>query len=285
VAVRRGCLGILIGFTAFASGDLAADPTLPDSSSPGNPTASAETTCSPALATLSPPKPPRTRTPEAAYDPLRGWNPELNLGVGHLASTTDFAADWAVRIRLPLFASAGSTPSHWIVNGWRIPHEGDEAPQPFGLTGLVEVGYEVPAFIVHEEREDGWLRLRFGPAATELAWTHRCFFEQSSGPLRVQRWDARFTSDEISPLYFRAQVPHALRAEPDPQAQRVRRIPAREGDYILAPVAIRGDWMQVEVREPSDYCGEPETVVKTVGWVQWRDAERGPWVWYYTRGC
>jgi len=120
---------------------------------------------------------------------------------------------------------------------------------------------------------------------TELAWTHRCFFDQPSGRLRVERWEARFTSGEISPLYFRAQVRHTLRAHPDPKSHRLRVIPARAGDYILAPIEIRGDWMQVEVREPSDYCGEPETVEKTIGWVQWRDQERGPWVWYYTRGC
>lgn len=45
-------------------------------------------------------------------------------------------------------------------------------------------------------------------------------------------------------------------------------------------------WMRVIVKQPSDYCASEDIVVETrEGWVKWRSPEKGPWVWYYTRGC
>jgi hypothetical protein len=40
----------------------------------------------------------------------------------------------------------------------------------------------------------------------------------------------------------------------------------------------------VRVIQPSDYCRDID-VAEHVGWVRWRSSDKGPWVWYFTRGC
>ena len=93
----------------------------------------------------------------------------------------------------------------------------------------------------------------------------------------------RFASGEISPLHFRSDVPHALRAGPDEAAERLQ---WAAGDYHLEPIEFSGDWMKVRVTQPSDYCaGEAIKIRETDGWVRWRSRDKGPWVWYFTRGC
>jgi hypothetical protein len=122
------------------------------------------------------------------------------------------------------------------------------------VSGLVETGYETSSFVVLENRDDGWVRFRYGKPVEGrdgLAWTHACHIEAQG--LRFETWEDRFLSDEISPLTFRSPVPHALRAGP-------------------AESSKRGLWIS------GDYHLE-------VGWMRWRSPEKGPWVWYYTRGC
>jgi hypothetical protein len=44
--------------------------------------------------------------------------------------------------------------------------------------------------------------------------------------------------------------------------------------------------MRARVTQPSNYCaGENIAVSQYEGWVRWRSPEKGPWVWYFTRGC
>ena len=90
-------------------------------------------------------------------------------------------------------------------------------------------------------------------------------------------------SGEISPLTFRSPLPHALRAGPAESSERLLWI---AGDHHLEPIEFRNDWMRVRVKQPSDYCaGRDIAVAEHEGWVRWRSPDKGPWVWYFTRGC
>ena len=133
----------------------------------------------------------------------------------------------------------------------------------------------------------GWIRFLYakpdGPR-DGIAWTHRCHVEEQG--LRFESWEARFTSGEISPLHFRSNVRHALRAGPGETAERLEWIAA---DHHLEPIEFRGDWMKARVTQPSDYCaGDTIATEQREGWVRWRSQDnegKGPWVWYFTRGC
>jgi hypothetical protein len=237
------------------------------------------------LEPLVPPAPPSTTLPALNYDPMRGFDPEVLLGIGHLSAVDRFDADWPSGLTMPLFREAAGTVSAWLVEGWVMPI--GATPRPLGVAGLVETGYEVPSFTVHDSRPDGWVRLRVERGAAGLVWTHACFFEQAPTTMRIERWEARFGSDETSPLYFRAAERHALRGGPSVSSELLRWIPADSRSYVLHPLETRGDWMRVELSVPSDYCTEPDDPPsdKAIGWVRWRDDDRGPWVWYFTRGC
>lgn len=231
------------------------------------------------------PAPPTSQRPPLVYDPLRGFDPDVHLGIGHLSAVDRFDADWASSLTMPLFREASGPVSAWLIQGWVMPTGAD--PRPLGVAGLVETGYEIPSFIVFEQRPDGWVRLRVERGDAGVVWTHACFFEQAPTAIRLERWETRFGSDEISPLYFRAAERHALRDGPSVSSGLLRWIPADSRSYILHPAEIRGDWMRVDVSLPSDYCADPDDPPsdKVTGWVRWRDDDRGPWVWYFTRGC
>jgi hypothetical protein len=187
-------------------------------------------------------------------------------------------------VRVPLYEQPGAEPWGWFADGWLVeagPTSGE--PAPIGLEGTVETEYEDTSFIVLESRDDGWLLLRYGRPAEDrdgTAWVHRCHLARES--LAFEPWQERFLSDEISPLYIRDRTPRPLRAGPADDAEEIARI---DGDYHLEPLELQGDWMRVRLKTPSDYCVEPDAVRTEEGWIRWRSAERGPLVWYYTRGC
>lgn len=59
-------------------------------------------------------------------------------------------------------------------------------------------------------------------------------------------------------------------------------------DHELFVQEFSGRWARVQVREPAWTCAGPEEEFDgTVrqGWVRWWGEDRGPWVWFPTRGC
>ena len=222
------------------------------------------------------------------YGRLTPHNTILPLGVGFLRSDADeHYWEWHRHIRLPLFREPGDdAPFGWIADGWLIDME-DRSSRPFGTNGLVETEYESPSAIVYEVRPTGWVRFRYLAEESGTAWTHECFFDLLDNSVSVTTWEERLTSGRISPLFFRREVPHALRAQPLAGSERLSWIPANPAEYHLDPLEIRGNWMRVRVVQPSDYCSVPAgaRVTRFEGWVRWRDDEIGPWLWYYTRGC
>jgi hypothetical protein len=249
--------------------------------------------CDPALLDAYPEDVPAW-DPQSPYETVYDWmgkRSEVPLGIGHLKGADRFW--WEGRpLRLPLRAEKGAAAWGWFADGWLIETASPGvAPRPIGVQGSVETGYEATSFIVLEATADGWLHFRYAkpsPAASGsvprdgLAWVHRCHLARES--LVFERWEDRFLSGEISPLFFRSDVPRELRERPRDEARRVLWI---ANDHHLEPLAFKGDWMQVLVKQPSDYCAEPgEAKVKAhQGWVRWRSPALGPIVWYHTRGC
>jgi len=241
-----------------------------------------------------PPAPPGIAAPPQPYVRLGDAYPDwasMPLGVGHVrpARYDAWSPGWQERVRIALFAEAGGEIAGHIHDGWL--REGGRADvahwMPLGTRGLVETAYETTSFVVLERRADGWLRLRYAPPdpdeASGTAWVHECHLRAHAPALRFEPWAERLLSPLISPLYFRRDVPHRLRAQPQPHAA-IRLIVA--GDHHLEPQEVRGDWMRVIVKQPSDYCGAGGAAVTArEGWVRWRAPGEGPWVWYHTRGC
>lgn len=243
----------------------------------------------PRLAAIEPPSAlPDSGTTEA-FGRLEHYNRRVFLGVGHLRPPDDSHYwDWLEHAVLPVFDAPGGEIREWLARGWRVdPTTGER--REFAGDGMVETGYEARSFIVLERHDDGWMRILLDDPDTPNAdgWTHDCLNAFGRDSLSFESWPERFSSDDISPLYFRTQVPHALRASPSTTAERLHVIPARESDYEIEWLEVRDDWARVRVTQPSDYClGPDEIETRTYeGWIKWWDEEIGPWLWYYTRGC
>lgn len=213
---------------------------------------------------------------DVRYEPLRGYEPELALGTGHVRPANDEDRDdWIRRLVLPVFAAPGGALKLWLTPGSVSPD------------AQIETGYETTSLIALQERADGWLLLRYGdPDAKDFGWVHPCHLATATPRLHYEPWEKLFASSEISPLFFRAWVPHVLRESASPGAPVVAKIPADPNRYGMQPLEFRGDWARVRVSIPSQYCADaqPQGVVHE-GWIRWRSRERGPSVWYYTRGC
>ncbi len=243
------------------------------------------------LAALPPPSLPANLPSER--DP--GWGGLLNqradprtapYGVGRLGPAdpaATFGVDWARGLSLPIYVAPGGALRGWLARGWWVPAGDKPGPMPLGC--LLETDYETASFVLYEIRDDGWLRLGIEPPCDGGgAWVHRGHFGLGSQALAVQTWAERFLLKNSPWLYLRAPGRHALRAEPTAEAALVAWI--GEG-ASLEPLEIRGEWLRARVSEPSAACREPGEWqgVRHEGWIRWASPERGPWVWYPTRGC
>lgn len=218
-----------------------------------------------------------------------GWEvsyARANLGVGHLVPEEDDYWEWPVHVEFPVYEEPNGAPWGWALKGWIVPVGGEGVRRRLTRVGLVETGYETSTLVVYESRADGWMAIRLDPGEEQgegMVWVHECHLDLGETGLRFEPWEERFSSEDISPLFFRDAVPHVLREGPATDARRIGRV--RDGD-VMEPIRVDGDWMQVRVKQPSDYCVPREDWDgRTLeGWVKWRGPEIGPWVWYFTRG-
>ncbi len=70
--------------------------------------------------------------------------------------------------------------------------------------------------------------------------------------LTVETWPEVF--ERAGALHFRKQVPHILRARPDAGTDPVTTIGL---DHELELLETRGDWMRVQVFQPTKSCTSP----------------------------
>ncbi len=235
------------------------------------------------------PAPPRvaaTALPAKDYRTLKIVNSKLNLGIGHLYPKQAAAnKNWRLTTTLPLFSEPGDTPFAWIHKGWIIDTASGKSV-PFSAEGLIGIALQSPGFIVYELRDNGWMRIRYSRAQNGVAWTHRCLTSFGKPGLVYKSWATHLQSKK-GPLYFRSRVRHALRAEPSITSNRILWVPAYQENYHFTVVAIKGDWMQIQLSIPSNRCAAKKhlEVKKYEGWVKWRDDETGSWVWYPLQNC
>ena len=210
----------------------------------------------------------------------RGETP-IDLGVGHLYWSGEEPGPpgsnaWLLRMIVPLWSDPTATPIGWIVNGWVIRNGLPD--EPLDVAALVETGYEEPSFIVHEEGADGWLRIQLLSMEGGTHWTRPCAMSHGSDTFDYAPWGS-WLSDQ--PLFFRSSpaVPRSGPSESDMALAEIGE------SYTLQPLEVRGDWMRVEIREPSDACGSEVVPAIRTGWIRWFSEDVGPLVWYPTRGC
>ncbi len=190
-----------------------------------------------------PPRPPALAAiPEAdpsPYEPLHGFDADLDLGVGHVRPVREEERDdWTRRLTLPVFAAPGGEVRLWLT------------PGSVGADVLVETGFETASFIALQARSDGWLMIRFGgPLASGAGWVHRCHLAAATPRLEFEPWEKRLA--QAGPLYFRAWTTRNLRKNPSTDAPVIAAIPADPNVYGMRPLQFRGDWMRVHVSVPS----------------------------------
>lgn len=221
----------------------------------------------------------------ARYAVRSGEEPSYGVGYLDLAKPEEHYYDWVRHVVLPLWAAPEEKSFYGWLRSARVEPEEGSSPYPLTGAGLVETDYEKSSFIVDEAREDGWLRIRLKPGKDGAAWAHRCHLAMGETKLVYKDWQA-FLREHGDWLHFRTRVPHVLRAGPSIESPRVTMIGL---GHKLILRELRGDWMRVIVEQPDWTCAsEPEQEhEKSIheGWVRWRDEEKGPWVWVYTRGC
>ncbi|HXI20846.1 MAG TPA: hypothetical protein VNH46_07160 [Gemmatimonadales bacterium] len=159
---------------------------------------------------------------------------------------------------------------------------------PYVLTGLpgltpnlVEFGYEILGLPLDSLTPDsGWARVIYAfDAGRRPQWG---WIALDTAAARVVLWTGFLPTQD---LYLADSVPWTFVDQPGgtplPFAE-----PADPNDYVLHPVAARGDWLQVRVVVPGDTCQDPQPGARTlVGWVRYLDASGRPRVWFYPRGC
>ena len=247
--------------------------------------------CAPRGAPIPPPQglPPEAASP-VAYEPLRGLDSNVHLGIGHLrgqlAPGSPADADWLRLVEVPVYTDPGGELSGWIAEGWWVPAADPARAAPITTETMVETGYEVASWIVDEAREAGWVRFRFAPGPDGMGWASTCHLSASDPPIAYETWEAKFSAERAGPLFFRSRERHALRAGPGTGYRRSFWLPGYEATE-LHPLEIRGDWMRVRVHSPPIYCADPPPTrgIAEEGWIRWRDDVQGPWIWWFTRGC
>lgn len=202
----------------------------------------------------------------------------LDPGIGILSPRGGTARD-----SFPLFLSVAES----VTWGWFIRDLSGRDSLPFTLLtplvltpNIMEYSYEESGLPVDSILPDR-VRVLLGwdtENRMRRAWVHL------DSTVTLRRW-AEWLSEQ--PLFFRPGVSEDFFAAPRGARYPVVLPGGDDRDYIMHVKRVSGQWMQVEVVTPSDYCADDqgnrrhrETV-----WIRFLDALSRPRVWYYTRGC
>ena len=203
---------------------------------------------------------------------------KLDPGIGIVSPKLDKGRD-----SLALFLSSNESAT-W---GWFVRDLTGSQEQPFTLVtplalrpNIMEFTYEESGLPVDSILPDkvrvllGW----DGEQRMRRAWV------RLDSTIELRKWPQWLAE---TPVFFRPGVQADFYAAPRGARYPVILPGGDEPDYIMHPKQVRGEWMQVEVVTPSDYCADDETlrVKREVVWIRFLDATHRPRVWYYTRGC
>lgn len=242
-----------------------------------------------------PPNPvPSSRVPSAAG--IVGLVPEdvSDIGVGHLRpqdlsfltaadedSQSLLGAGWLQSAAIPIYIEPNGTHWGWIINGWLVPN--GQSPIALGQDAtflMLQTDFDLLSFPVTQIREDGWFQFQYTPAGT--AWAHVGHLNLGAVDLAIESWENRFV--DVGQVEFR---PHGL-------SQSLYAVPGEAAEGILGlvgpnsfiqPLVFEGDWMLVEVTQPTDGCTFLPGAVTQEGWMRWRNGNEGSLVWFAAKGC
>ncbi len=247
----------------------------------------------------APVRPPLPLTiPEAGVPPNTGIvglipGPEDNLGIGLLQprdlsflNTTAWEnhplayGRWLRSVALPLYVGPNGDHWGWIVNGWLMIN-GYE-PIAIGQDAsfaMVEARPGSYSFPVLEQRSDGWFRFQYTPAGS--AWAHVAHLNAGAVALTLQPWEEILTA--TPQIRFRR---HGLSQSlhTDPRVTSPLQFLVAPNSHIR-PLAIDGDWMQVEVIQPVQGCTPLPGHTTETGWLRWRSEAQALLVWTVASGC
>jgi hypothetical protein len=202
----------------------------------------------------------------------------LDPGIGILSPRGGTARD-----SLPLFLSVAES----VTWGWFIRDLSGRDSLPFTLLtplaltpNIMEYSYEESGLPVDSILPDR-VRVLLGwdtENRMRRAWVHL------DSTVTLRRW-AEWLSEQ--PLFFRPGVSEDFFAAPRGARYPVVLPGGDDRDYIMHVKRVSGQWMQVEVVTPSDYCTDDEgnRRHRETVWIRFLDALSRPRVWYYTRGC
>lgn len=151
--------------------------------------------------------------------------------------------------------------------------------QPGDVPNLLEFSYEeIGAPLLTIAADSAWAQVVFahGPDGTpRTGWA-----AVEAGAIHVVPWRALLPT---YPLFF---LPASTGLHDAPGGAPLDGgLPGEDVDYILHVEARDGDWLQVRLVTPTDYCQDPVEPEVRRGWVRYLDVAGRPTVWYYTRGC
>lgn len=151
--------------------------------------------------------------------------------------------------------------------------------------GALEVGYEERALPVMEVGGDGrWLRVSYAfddGGDTRTGWVDSA----EPGPEYVP-WPGWLEQQGV--LFFVDPDSIAFFREPDGESIDLALVPSvgsQRFDYALYPLRTDGEWMEVRIASPSDYCDGGAPSLDSQAWIRYLDPRGRPRVWYFTRGC
>ena len=149
--------------------------------------------------------------------------------------------------------------------------------------GDIEWTYEESGLPIDSVLPDrSWARVVYGATADNAP---RTGWARLGDRVLVENWDVILPQQN---LFFRPPENLAFHDSPGgaPVELEIARGDTPDGlDYGMRPLRIQGDWMQVAVTTPSNYCFDPPEVRTDTVWIRYLDDRKRPRVWFYTRGC
>lgn len=162
----------------------------------------------------------------------------------------------------------------------------DRADCVFLYSRTVEYDYEIGGWAILDFNQDSsWARVSIDPFVQDSVSTGWVPLGDEGrtilwSDLLPSNWLFFIWPDSIA--FFgsaggQQEMPLILSPQPD----------ERRFDYSMRPLAVEGQWLQVEVLTPSPMCLLPDEVrvQRDTAWIRYLTPELRPRAFFYTRGC
>lgn len=195
------------------------------------------------------------------------WDPDASAG--RAPDTIALVSRPAAGTRVATFVCARD----WSVA--LVQEEGEATSANLLEYAYEEVGLPTDSLVAGAGRDATWVRVLYGQDANGAAVRAWALVDER---LVHRTWREHLPEQALT-------MPGDLELFEAPGGRAVLFRPVREGDYVIEPDSVAGDWLRARVSSPHPCSGEP-AARETVAWLRFLDGETGrPRVWYFTRGC